>query len=408
MLARSGLAIVGLGVTGCSPRRSPQLPASVPGRQPITLARVQVSWDRVIRTTVGLRPHRPSGFVLRAEMLDSKTVIHNFGHGGAGMSLSWGTASLASDLALLHSERRAAVLGCGVVGLTSARELQRRGFDVTIYAATVPPDTTSNMSLAGFTPLSGLVILDRRTPAWEDQFRRAVDIAYRRLQLLVGPRYGVSWLNSYTPTDDAEIVRVTNPLLPQPIQGSQVLLQPGEHPFPTPYAIERPGMRIEPSIYLDALMRDVVRFGGRIAIRTFDTPRDLMTVPEPIVVNCTGLGSKALFGDSELMPLKGQLTVLVPQPEVTYGTLGGFSSSGSAPGVGIHMMPRSDGIVLGGTSEPDVWTMEVNESERQRIVTGHMELFAAFHAPSNGRRTARSTGPPSAPPLAGAFFDLAY
>jgi hypothetical protein len=37
-------------------------------------------------------------------------------------------------------------------GLTAARQLQRRGFDVTIYAMTVPPDTTSNMSTAGFTP----------------------------------------------------------------------------------------------------------------------------------------------------------------------------------------------------------------------------------------------------------------
>ncbi len=422
MLARSGLAIVGLGVSGCGPRRSPQLPSSVVGRQPLTLVPVKVSWDRVIRTTIGLRPHRPSGFVLRAEKLDAKTVIHNFGHGGAGMSLSWGTASLAADLALLHSERRAAVLGCGVVGLTSARELQRRGFDVTIYAATVPPETTSNMSLAGFTPTSGLVVLDRRTPEWEEQFRRAVDIAYRRLQLLVGPRYGISWLNSYTPTDDADIVGVTNPLLPPHIQGSQVLLQPGEHPFPATYAIERPGMRIEPSIYLDALMRDVVSFGGRIAIRTFDSPRDLMTVPEPIVVNCTGLGSKALFGDSELVPLKGQLTVLVPQPEVTYGTAGGARSRGAAPDPGIHMMPRADGIVLGGTYEPDVWTMEVNESERQRIVTGHMELFAAFQAPSNGRGSAPVTAPPSAPPQArgphgarvrrgvefGALFDLAW
>jgi hypothetical protein len=161
-------------------------------------------------------------------------------------------------------------------------------------------------------------------------------------------------------------------------------------------------MRFEPSIYLEALMRDVVLFGGRITIRRFDTPRDLMTLPGPVVVNCTGLGSKALFGDSELMPLKGQLTVLVPQPEVTYGTTGGRS-----PGLGIHMMPRSDGIVLGGTAEPDVWTLDVNESERQRIVTGHMELFSAFHAPLNGRRTARVTAPP-APPRAGVAADAFY
>ena len=163
---------------------------------------VNASWDRIIRTTIGLRPHRPSGFVLRAEKLDNKTLIHNFGHGGSGMSLSWGTASMATDLALAQTERKAAVLGSGVVGLTSARELQRHGFDVTIYAATVPPDTTSNMSLAGWTPTSGLVDTDKRTAAWDAQVQTGRGIAYRRLQLLVGPEYGVSWILNYSPTDN--------------------------------------------------------------------------------------------------------------------------------------------------------------------------------------------------------------
>ena len=98
----------------------------------VRLAPVHVSWDRVIRTTVGLRPHRDGGFVLRADRLDDKTLIHNDGHGGAGMSISWGTGAMAADLALAHQDRRAAVIGCGVVGLTAARQLQRRGFDVTI------------------------------------------------------------------------------------------------------------------------------------------------------------------------------------------------------------------------------------------------------------------------------------
>ena len=90
---------------------------------------------------------------------------------------------MATDLAMPHTERKAAVMGSGVVGLTSARELQRHGFDVTIYAATVPPDTTSNMSLAGWTPTSGLVDTQLRTAAWDAQVRHAARIAYRRLQL---------------------------------------------------------------------------------------------------------------------------------------------------------------------------------------------------------------------------------
>ena len=91
---------------------------------------------------------------------------------------------MATDLAMAQADRKAAVMGSGVVGLTSARELQRHGFDVTIYAENVPPNTTSNMSLAGWTPTSGLVETQLRTPQWDEQCRQAARIAYRRLQLL--------------------------------------------------------------------------------------------------------------------------------------------------------------------------------------------------------------------------------
>ena len=373
LLKEGGLALLALGFTGCATRRA--APA-LPTRTPVRLAPVHVSWDRIIRATVGLRPHRPSGFVLRAEKFDAKTIVHNYGHGGSGMSLSWGTGQMAAELALDHPDRRAAILGCGVVGLTSARQLQRRGFDVTIYAATVPPDTTSNMSLAGFTPTSGLVANDRRTPEWDAQFRRAVEIAYRQLQLLAGPTYGISWIYNYAPTEDANAARGSNSLLPDSMRTGSVLLQEGEHPFTSTYAIERPEMRIEPSIYLDALVEDVIAHGGKIKIRRFETPRDLMALDESLLVNCTGLGAKALFGDAELMPLKGQLIVLMPQDEVNYSTNGGVLNS--PPGVFVHMMPRRDGIILGGTSERDVWTTEINDAERKRVVEGHMGLFASM------------------------------
>lgn len=373
-LLRSGaVALVGLGVSACAPRAiRPSGPAITPRR----LAPVRVAWERVIRTTVGLRPHRPSGFVLRAEKMDDRLLVHNYGHGGAGMSLSWGTGQMAAEMALEHPARRAAVIGCGVVGLTTARQLQRRGFDVTIYAASVPPDTTSNMSLAGFTPTSGLVAFDRRTPEWDAQFRRAVEIAYRQLQLLVGPRYGVSWIYNYAPTDDEPRGRGGNVLLPDSIRTESVVLERGQHPFPFRYAIERPEMRIEPSIYLDALVADVLEQGGRIVIRRFDDRRELASLEEPVIVNCTGLGARALFGDEELIAVKGQLVALIPQEEVTYSTNGGVR--GSPPGVFVHMMPRHDGIILGGTSQRGVWTLDVDEDERRRVVEGHKTLFDAM------------------------------
>ena len=390
LLKIGGMGLIGAGPSACAARSGPS-PATAsstatPGRPPLRLTPVRAGWDRVIRTTVGLRPHRPSGFRLAADRLDETTVIHNYGHGGSGMSLSWGTGRLAAEMALAHDSRRAAVIGCGAVGLTAARQLQRHGFDVTIYAMAVPPNTTSNMSMAGFTPTSGLVDRDLRSPAWDAQFREAAEISYRQLQLLVGRGYGVSWIERYELRDDPPRAPgqgdgdgAEEPLLPRHLSTGTTRLGPGEHPFPTRYASRSMRIRIEPSIYLDALVRDVVAFGGRIVIRRFTEPAELVALDEPLVINCTGLGARDLVGDDAMVPLKGQLTVLVPQPEVDYGTFGGLP--GSSPpegGLGIHMQPRSDGIVLGGTSERGEWSMEPNQQAMERIVGAHGAVFSAM------------------------------
>jgi glycine/D-amino acid oxidase-like deaminating enzyme len=388
LLKIGGMGLIGAGLSGCAGRSgssvAPTAPSATPGRPPLRLAPVRAEWDRIIRTTVGLRPHRPSGFRLAADRLDATTVIHNYGHGGSGMSLSWGTGRMAAEMALAHDSRRAAVIGCGAVGLTAARQLQRRGFAVTIYAMSVPPNTTSNMSFAGFTPTAGLVEDELRTPAWDAQFREAVEISYRELQLLSGTRFGVSWIDRYALSDtppgaageDDEEDR--EPLLPAHLRSGQLTLEPGEHPFPNRYAIRGSQLRIEPSIYLDALVHDFIDFGGRIEIRKFTEPRELVELNEPLVVNCSGLGARDLFDDDELLPAKGQLTVLVPQEEVDCG-IGGDPPDGDTRGLlGIHMQPRRDGIVLGGTSERGEWSTEPNQEALRLVVSAHMAVYSAM------------------------------
>jgi D-amino-acid oxidase len=96
--------------------------------------------DRVIRTITVLRPFRPSGFVVRGEKRGEKTLIHNFGHGGTGITLSWGMAQLAVEEGAKSEARDCAVLGCGVVGLSTARPLQLRGYNPVIYAREMSGD----------------------------------------------------------------------------------------------------------------------------------------------------------------------------------------------------------------------------------------------------------------------------
>ena len=117
-------------------------------------------------------------------------------------------------------------------------------------------------------------------------------------------------------------------------------LRPDEHPFPFRYARRFTTLLIEPPIYLTAMVREVRLAGGRIVVRELRDRQEIQGLPEPVVVNCTGLGAKALFDDAELEPVRGQLTFLLPQPEVDYIVIAG----------GLYMFPRQDGILLGGTS----------------------------------------------------------
>ena len=100
-------------------------------------------------------------------------------------------------------------------------------------------------------------------------------------------------------------------------------------------------------------------------VRELKSREEVQGLAESVVVNCTGLGAKALFGDEELGPVKGQLTFVLPQAEVDYIVIA----------AGLYMIPRQDGILLGGTFERNVWSLDVNEDARRRIVEGHRALF---------------------------------
>ncbi len=325
---------------------------------------------------MGLRPFRPSGFVVRAEKLDDKVVVHNYGHGGAGITLSWGTAHLAVTEAAAVETGQAAVIGCGVVGLSTARLLQQRGYSAIIYAEAMPPDTTSNVAGGLWDPTT---VYDRTklTSAFKQQFGEAGRFAFRRYQALAGDVYGVRWLPVYNLSRDAphnspgveSAYSEIDPLYPEKRQ-----LEASEHPFSVPHAYRRYSMLIEPSIYLNALMRDFLTAGGAVVVKKFADRRELTKLREPLLFNCTGLGARALFGDEELTPIRGQLAFLLPQPEIDYMTLGPDDN---------YMFPRRDGILLGGSHEMGNWNTEVDPATTDRILRENASLF-------DGMRTRRS------------------
>jgi D-amino-acid oxidase len=333
------------------------------------LVPVQVDADRVIRTTVCLRPFRSHGFVLRRDNAGSKPLVHSYGHGGGGVSLSWGVAALSADLAGDPTQRTAAVVGAGAVGLATARVLQDRGFRVAMYAQAPPLETTSSRAGAQWSPVN-TIDFSNRTPEYNERFARASSLAYRTFQDLVGDAYGVRWIENYSIDDDPNDTPLTH------MRGVGLgalypdarVFGPGEHPFPGKYATRFDTMLIDPPVYLAAVFKDFLLRGGTFAIHSFHNLSEFGALDESIVFNCTGLGAKALLADDDMLPIKGQLTVLLPQPEVDYITL--------TPD--LYMFPRADGIVLGGTHERGVWSLGVNEAAQTRILYEHQQFFAAM------------------------------
>lgn len=355
-------------LTGCARRVLPTrtLP-TVSNLNSCDLQPVRVAADREIRTTVGLRPFRPSGFVVRADKLGDKLIIHNYGHGGAGITLSWGTSKLAVDLGAQGNNGPVAVLGCGAVGLATARLLQDAGFHVTIYAKALPPDTTSSVAGGLWLPVT-VSDHDKRTPEFNTQFMAASEFAYHRFQTMVGPGFGVRWMRNYFLGNQAwnedGLIGQRGPLhsmLPEVRD-----LQANQHPFGGfRFVRQFDSMLIEPPIYLDAMMDEFRLAGGEIIVREFPDIASLQQLRQSLIFNCTGLGSRALFGDNELIPIRGQLTFLLPQPEVDYAVLPEE----------LYMFSRTDGILLGGTHERDNWSLTPDDATKQRILTQHKTIF---------------------------------
>lgn len=331
--------------------------------------------DQVRRTTVGLRPFRAAGFAVERETIGRTTVIHHYGHGGCGLSLSWGTAELVLAHAFATPHRRAAVLGAGAVGLATACLLLERGIAVTVYArAFDPAETTTGAAGAFWAPFT-LAAPEGRTPELVARLAGAARIAHRRFAGMVGERYGVRRLPLFLVGNEPPALSWEMAAAPELFAGP--VLAPGEHPFGERYARRADGMTIEPAPYLSALLDDVRRAGGTLVDATLTSPEDVARLPEPLVVNCTGLGARALFGDEALVPVRGQLTLLAPQPGVDYMLV--------APADSLYMLPRRDGLILGTSHGHGDWSLAPDRAEETRLLAAFAEWFASTTcAPSCG------------------------
>ncbi len=343
-LLGAGLASVG----GC---------ASLPAAHPFPkadetrprLARLRAQANRLFDLTVCIRPFRAAGPRIESEQVGPALVVHNYGHGGSGWSLSWGSAELAVRQAMASSPARIAVVGCGALGLTSALVAQRAGAQVTIYARDLLPQTRSARATGSFTPDSRIALTSAVAPGFADQWEQMARTSFKTYRSYLGlPGSPVEFVDSYNVYDEvpaaAPQASTGPPELPFASYRSRILdlmphaeqLAPEQSPFSGARVSRGSNLMFNIADYGHTLMTDFLLAGGQIRRREFHAPSEYGELDEKVVINCPGYAARALWNDASITPVRGQIGWLIPQPEVDYGLY--YQD--------VSVVPRRDGIVV--------------------------------------------------------------
>lgn len=351
---------------------------------PAALAPIRATPDRLIDISVCTRPFRPHGPRIEAEQRYGKTLVHNYGHGGSGWSLSWGSARLAVALAMTTREKHLAVIGCGAIGLTTARVAQRAGMRVRIYCKDRPPEVRSSAASGVWSPDSRICTAEHATPEFARQWEAMARSSFKTYQSLLGlPGEPVQWHDGYALSDvpfdqpASPPGRSEEPDYPDledllhDIRPRSVALSSGEHPFHAPFVRRYTQLVFNIASYSRMLLEDFHREGGEIEQREFTHPRQLAGLRERTIVHATGYGARSLFGDDSIVPVRGQTARLVPQPEVEYGMMW--------RGHNLFVVPRRDGILVQAQGEHD-WNNEDVQVDRALSEDAVTRLAAAFTA----------------------------
>ena len=348
-----------------------------------TLPAIRARTDRIFDIAVCLRPFRAAGPRLDSERVGNALVVHNYGHGGSGWSLSWGSSTIAVAKAMQTSPSEIAVIGCGILGLTSAILAQRAGAKVTIYAREQLPMTRSFRATGAWTPDSRIALADAAGPGFEALWSEMARTSYKTHREYLGlPGAPVEWTDYYSvvpdetkpakppapsapPLDFAAYGRDISDLVPKSRR-----LSPEAAPFRAAAVYRNEIMIFNIADYGHMLLNDFFTAGGRFQHADFRTPAQIAALGKKAVINCTGYGARALWQDETVTPVRGQIARLIPQRDVHYGL--SYKQ--------VFVVPRRDGIVVQDVAGGDMkgygdTNEQVDRAESDRAVTTLAELF---------------------------------
>lgn len=252
---------------------------------------------------------------------------------------------------------RALVIGGGVSGLTTALVLLEAGWQVSVWAREWVPHIVSSVAAAIWHPYQ---VAHPDASRWAMQSQRRLHALAQQPESGVRSVVGIQYYRAPTePPDWANALPYYRALPPEDLPSG----------FVCGYCFEVP--LIETPVYMPWLREQVAQRGGQLVQHTVAS-LDEVVGEWPVVVNCTGLGARELVADAQMVPIRGQIVKVAP------GAVDHFLFDEDDPDQPIYLIPRRDGIIVGGTALHDDWDLAVRPETTERILSRAQRLVPAL------------------------------
>ncbi|XP_011808184.1 PREDICTED: D-aspartate oxidase [Colobus angolensis palliatus] len=268
---------------------------------------------------------------------------------------------------------RIAVVGAGVVGLSTAVCISKLvpQCSVTIISDKFTPDTTSDVAAGMLIPHTYPDIPIHTQKQWfRETFNHLFAIANSAEAGDAGVHLVSGWqIFQSTPTEEV-------PFWADVVLGFRRMTEAELKKFPQ-YVFGQAftTLKCECPAYLPWLEKRIKGSGGWTLTRRIDDLWELHPSFD-IVVNCSGLGSRQLAGDSKIFPVRGQV-LQVQAPWVEH-----FIRDGSGL---TYIYPGTSHVTLGGTRQKGDWNLSPDAENSREILSRCCALEPSLHGACNIR-----------------------